>query len=501
MGRYLTIFEVSGKQNYIFSSNKLAECIESSDAIAYVTSAKYIQKAAGDLFSEEKNLVYSGGGHTILEFETEEAATEVTRLVTYAVMCDYPRMDYYAKTIRYDDSLTPGKNVKKLTAELEKKKSIRRASFRQGSFGIEVPEYTDARTPRKDEDMPGGYICTYEFEKLGISKGESGFIAVVHIDGNAMGKRVEELSESGHLNTWESYKECMRDFSEGIAADFQNAYREMKETVASAFMDGRLSDLNLRYKDGSMYFPVRKIISEGDDICFVSEGRIGIECAAQFIKALAGKTNAVDQKPYSACAGVAIVHQKYPFYRAYELAEELCSNAKKFGAGLCGAEKGSEVSSIDWHIEYGELMDDLDDTRKQYDTADGKRLELKPYIISAPSEILEIEPVRQYKNFLRLMRKMMSDNSFSTGRLKEMRTVLKNGEDEAEYYMTFHKIRDIAFDYYQGIYTNPDLSKTEIGSGEHLDRKLFVKTGDGKTRSLIFDAIEAIDVFVPFEEE
>nr|WP_269849654.1 hypothetical protein [Methanosarcina horonobensis] len=31
----------------------------------------------------------------------------------------------------------------------------------------------------------------------------------------------------------------------------------------------------------------------------------------------------------SSCAGVAITKTKYPFYRGYELAEDLCKNAKK----------------------------------------------------------------------------------------------------------------------------------------------------------------------------
>ena len=38
MSRYLTILEVSGKQNYIFSSNKLKDNVHRSAEIAYMTS-------------------------------------------------------------------------------------------------------------------------------------------------------------------------------------------------------------------------------------------------------------------------------------------------------------------------------------------------------------------------------------------------------------------------------------------------------------------------------
>lgn len=51
----------------------------------------------------------------------------------------------------------------------------------------------------------------------------------------------------------------------------------------------------------------------------------------------------------SACAGVAIVHQSYPFYKAYEIAESLCSSAKKYNASL-DKEGCANACAIDWHI-------------------------------------------------------------------------------------------------------------------------------------------------------
>ena len=44
----------------------------------------------------------------------------------------------------------------------------------------------------------------------------------------------------------------------------------------------------------------------------------------------------------------------------YDMAEQLCSSAKRFGAGLdpeCG------ISAIDWHIEFGQLKDSLAEIR------------------------------------------------------------------------------------------------------------------------------------------
>lgn len=66
--RYLTILEVSQKQAYIFQSNKLKDNITHSAIIAWIMSAQYFENALENekLFKKEKNLVYSGGGHTVL---------------------------------------------------------------------------------------------------------------------------------------------------------------------------------------------------------------------------------------------------------------------------------------------------------------------------------------------------------------------------------------------------------------------------------------------------
>jgi len=69
----------------------------------------------------------------------------------------------------------------------------------------------------------------------------------------------------------------------------------------------------------------------------------------------------------TACAGIAIVKEKYPFFKTYELSEELCKNAKS------SIEEGKIESRIDWHIVQGEYNNNLDEIRNTvYKTLDGK---------------------------------------------------------------------------------------------------------------------------------
>ena len=571
MDRYLTILEVSQKQKYIFSSNVLSENIYNSDTIARITSGKYIEAVVNNvrLFRMDDNLVYAVGGHTIMVFPSEKQAKQVTAIVTEQVIRDYPDIELFAATIPYPDTeavnsdtqtgstgnpdrMKPADYIKELKQKLEHKKALRKASFHQGSFGIERidpntgkpvrvcssnEKDSDTNEKRKNEkrkfDVPEDYALATAFRNLGGSKGESAFIAVIHIDGNGMGKKIQDFADS--FTDWESYRTGMRQYSEKIAEDFMSAFKAMNREVA-AFLKTETAEENLfldlkferkakktdkiadKKTDIKRYFPVRRIITEGDDVCFVTEGRIGIECARIFLENLPDTCHA--------CAGVALVHQKYPFYRAYELAEALCSNAKKFGASLSPEDNGASVSAIDWHIEFGEIQDTLEDTRKMYLTdEDKKNLEMRPYIVKASEEVNQKEPVRQYGNFRKLMKRILKSpekDFYASGALKELRSALKRGENAALYYLRYHNMETSLADGLQEIYQKTDDGKTkiksgktsegkllieaddektEIGSGKSLEGKLFIETFDGKKRSALFDAIEVMDTFLLVEED
>lgn len=497
VNRYLTILEVSQKQAYIFQSNKLRTNMLNSAVIAWIMDEDYLEETAGDprLFSKTENLVYSGGGHTVLEFPSRERADSFIRKITRTIREEYPGIDIFAKTIPYNEEKTPADNLKELTKALERKKAVRRSAFRQGSFGVEKidtntlkpvldcgkeePEMPEKEKKIDEELKPAGFENVFKFEDLGGSKNDKNFIAVVHIDGNAMGKRVEKLQRKFGDSDWETYKGKQNEFSKSIDDNFKAAYRGMAEKVADSIRKGNLADLELK----GNCFPVRRVITAGDDICFVAEGRIGLECAAAFLDSLGGQNNSVDHEGYAACAGVAIVHQKYPFYRAYELAEMLCSNAKKSAAKYSADGSGSDVSMIDWHIEFGELKDTLEEIREEYrdrdaeaDSDQDKRNNLisgRPYLVSAENADAIPSDQNKYQSLRDLIVKLQDDEDDeggARGTLKELRSVLKRGRYEAEHFIRFHKIEDL------------------------------LKWNFGDNSRQLFDAIELLDTFIALDD-
>lgn len=477
MNKYLTILEVSQKQAFIFGSNKLQDNIVNSEIIAIVLSPEYLEKQlAGAGYSDADNMVYSGGGHTILEFKTREKAIECTDIITEKIYREYDGLMVFARTVEYDETLSPKDNLKKLTAALEAKKSVRRASFHQGSYGIEKldsnsrsikclknGEYSVAvkgSVAHIDEMfIPEGFTPAKAFDELGGTKDDANFIAVVHIDGNGMGKRVEEFYDILGDADWIKTKTALRRFSESIDEDFKGAFKAMTDLVGENLANKDFCERLSLKRD---YFPVRRVITAGDDICFVSEGRIGVECSAVFLEELAKQHKTIDlirelggnindKDRLSACAGVAIVHQKYPFYRAYEIAEMLCSNAKKYGAKISPEDSGRSISAIDWHVEFGELADSIEEVRMAYKTGDGTQLEQRPYVVMASNEFMESRCIAQkkYVNFRNTMRNLMTKViGYGTGKIKEMRGAMKEGEASLNYYLESNRMKDIRIEAY-----------------------------------------------------
>lgn len=514
--RYLMMIEVSQKQAFIFKHKLLKNNIYASSLIQYMTSEAYFKEKAQQEF-EKGSVVYNGGGHTVLEFANKDDAKAFSQKITKNTLKEFRDLEVFVTIYKYNETMSPEENEKKLTEQLEVKKAERASSFYQRNFGIEAMGNGEEEKSLKDiygipehimvekedtEDIEDeiqklleNYTVVDQFGRLGGSKDESNFIAVVHIDGNLMGKRVSELADNVDCNIgeksdqgWENYKETKRKFSEGIDQNFKKAYLEMLKGVAAQIDNGGsrlMEELELEKYKGKYAFPVREIILAGDDICFVTEGRIGVACAAAYLESIWKETNSVDHKNYSACAGVAIVHQKYPFYRAYELAEELCSSAKRMIADL-DENASANVCAIDWHIEFGEMENGLSGIRRQYRNIENKHLEMRPYIVCGDDRLLEKEKIRRYSHFKEFISCLQKDEIAARSKIKSLRTVLKDEEKRAVNYLKANLLEDM-------VWKARDCYK--LGEQNQAE-KLFYQTYGGDERNMLFDAIELMDTYI-----
>ena len=469
MQKQLMILEVSQKQNYIFASRKLKDNIQRSADIARVTSSAFFEEVCPRDYDHRLNMVYSGGGHTVLQFDSKDDADRFARGVTASVLKQYPGMSLFVKQLAYAPALSAGENLNLLSKELEIKKSKRQQAFRTYALGIEVPGdagVTDE--PRDNFKIPQGWHST---PHIGNVDPDDNFLAVIHIDGNAMGARVQKIYEScGH--NWSHCVQKLDQFSREIDEHFQMAFDEMADDLARE-LDSRVGPSDKKWR--KRILPIRKIIGAGDDVCFITTGKLGLECAANFLTHLNSKQNRADGEYYTACAGVVLIHKKYPFRQAYDLSESLCRSAKRFVT-----EYGGGFSALDFHVEYGQIKSSLTDIRADYTTDDGKKLELRPYAVTKAIGVPAYRTYPKLMEKLKFLEDLLAKKRIARSKIKGLRVPFRQGEWETRLAMRMTSTNDI-------------LKEDNVTSAFWTDDK-------DVERNRYFDAMELLDVTTRWQE-
>ena len=223
-----------------------------------------------------------------------------------------------------------------------------------------------------------------------------------------------------------------------------------------------------------------------------------------------------DLDPYSACAGVAMVHTKYPFHRAYELSEELCSSAKRYAAELGEGQSEAErdrISTIDWHIEFGQGRGSVSETWKDYlteDSEDGRdkehpirSLTLRPLAVIGGKK----DSFRIYDFFRKLFDAIdsglskQSHDRISRGKLKGIRVPLKQGEWETRLYIRENGLNEFEKTAWDQVTSHAQIAKQakriqesftpaeQVRSGEELPKALCLR-GERERLALLIDLIK-----------
>lgn len=222
------------------------------------------------------------------------------------------------------------------------------------------------------EKIHPSYSFSNQVDWLGQIEGNS-YTAIIHIDGNNMGE-------------WFRKNKGLVDYRQRsikLARITEESFWSLVDIVVD-IMENLTPEngFDIKEQDGRQVLPLRPLILGGDDFTFICEGRLGLYLAENFIKIWTKKANnklsvlgLPSNGEFSACAGVAIANTKYPFYRTYQYAEQLCTSAKKSAREL------DMGSWIDFHIISGTKSGDLETIRKDEGIARGMTLYFGPYYL------------------------------------------------------------------------------------------------------------------------
>ena len=519
----LTIVDSGGIQEYIFGSNKLKQNLAASYLVNAATrdwvkdsldEIKVKHNIVGfdidDPFSDEKiesgnidaEVIMAGGGNTQILFRDLDTAKNFSRTLSKKVLEEAPglKITIIHKSFDWDKEMLGGANgvIDQIMKELARRKArinplppllglgvtaqdiytglpVTEMNDGEGvsaeiAAKLDVVEKANERLKNflKDVEGLGNYNFASKFEEMGQKEGESNYIAVVHADGNGMGNRIQAVGQMASDNR--DYITKMRAFSRSIR---QAAVKTLKATVEK-LMDA-VEDKDFRkhinVKDGVL--PFRPIVFGGDDITFVTEGRLGLTLAAFYLQKFRGEEYA-DGKPAYVRAGVAVVKSHFPFARAYELAEALARSAK---ARIKEVSPEGEAVAMDWHFaSLGPIFSLGEIREREYTTHDGKSLLMRPVLFG------EYDDWRTWKNLKNLVKAFNENEEWRErhNKVMHLRSALRQGPEAVDRFRKAYSIE-------------------RLPAIENLDEKV-QETGWVDGQCGYFDAIETKDFFIPIEQ-
>ncbi len=186
--------------------------------------------------------------------------------------------------------------------------------------------------------------------------GKNDWIAIVHIDGNGLGKVVQQLGKDR-----KKFYQFSTLLDQATTKAANEAFKVIEE--AHGFSYNKL--------------PICPVVLGGDDLTAIIRGDLALPYAKKFIteferetsqgemKALLSKAN---MNKLTACGGIAYIKASFPFYYGYKLAEELCHAAKTDAKAI---NKENVPSCLMFHKVQDSFVQSYKDIK-------ARELELKP---------------------------------------------------------------------------------------------------------------------------
>lgn len=557
----LAIYDLSGIQKYIFSTSKLKEQVGGSRILHNIMYRElpevlgeeqeaWKKRTCEELTLEDKGsaIVYIGGGNAVVLYKNQEEASRATRalqkralqLTSGEITICYSYMPIEKTEGMPIDGKTEGEGgyrelyarlMKQLIAFKQESSPIRPAS----GFGFNVQDsltfdsitYLGKRdnTIIKDSAYRHQRIAAFEDYSAELQKqaieanaqlshvlksrfakkfedfrkaDKKSYVAVVHIDGDSVGNQIDQATSQFNSNLKKAMLE-MRDLSKEIDELYRKTF---EDTIVEYYGE------SVEKTESTASLPIRPIIADGDDITFMIEASHAIPFVSKFVELLNQKIGDRDSFPeltkykfnVSISAGIVYVHDKYPFDQAYELSEELCSQAKKVkrANNLIG-----HLSSFDFHVVRGSGKYTVKEFRKRFYEGSGYRLHKRPYLfdVTAAEAVLKDEArtlygFRFYSGFQALLHKMNefwndeNTDGIARNKLKALRDSYSEGTDAAQSLLDFVRTR------YQGdslgvsqAFEDPEIPE----SGEAAESTEFYESRSTRYATL-FDAIDIIDM-------
>ena len=254
---------------------------------------------------------------------------------------------------------------------------------------------------RMSEVIPGELLTARHLDDLESWLGTVRYLAVVHADGNGVGRIFQHFSTYAQPRNAREYIDKLRAFSKGIDCCTKEAFKCAVNIVCGEGSQFVTIDHGRR----QLKAPVLPLIVGGDDLTILSTAEFAMALVPVFLRFLEEKFAACRDVSVIAkaatgvprlgmTAGIAIVKPHYPFSSAYGIAEGLLASAKRTVKKQVSKRVNDQVvplpvTAFDFHVHHSASGGDLEDVRAEleFDVSCGSSVKLcrlwgGPYVVT-----------------------------------------------------------------------------------------------------------------------
>ena len=430
----LCMYDIRGKQEFIYKSSKLKEivgasliirdlfkdylydaakvyrdCIneefKGSDAVfRYDPNEDKLKKFSFKEFEERMNgnqyigeIVYDGGGNFLMLYKSEEAMKKTTEIFTKKILKEIGTLRVVATYIgnirednyHSDDSKNPG-DYERLYQRHRFCESTALCTQPYGSLPIVQTSPVSS--------MPLTYMYDHAPKDISAS-GKSYFKCSTETNaklkkyweevkdhGDEMGETIldnivaETKGEDSMLAIFyidgnamgAKVQACLQ--GKKNYDDCVNLLREFSKKIQKTFIDDRKKDMlkeDEKQSSDKKHFRSRILIGAGDEMTIICRADESYEIIKEYLSKI--------PSPYSSCAGAAIFHSHTPFADAYRIAEQCCEDTCKNYM----KENGLTLANLmDFEYCQGGIGFKLSDIRKENGDDDNSR----PWLVESNVE-------------------------------------------------------------------------------------------------------------------
>ena len=460
----LAMYDVRGIQSYIFKTNKAKEIVGASVLVANIITdgLEEYKKTLGNVersaymtdwqnddpvrfindSSVEMQVMFIGGGNAYVLFRHGAVCQKVNRFLAKYVLEATYSLNLAVAVIEKTESYHADYNH--INDEMRRIKAYMPLAQPVGAMPfMAVDSITGYPLTYMENNK---YYCTESklkrqafpknesekvFDDMVTKKGDNSLLAVCHIDGNSMGKRIKRImgGEGGEHKVIESYGEAiitMRKLSREIADTFRHTFDEMT---------GYMDSLSAKIKK-TQHKLYREIIVAGDDITFVCNPKLAIPAVRYFLE------NIGNHGEYSACGGVAFFNSHFPFSDAYQVAEECCGSAKKRAKQKENRGTDDEIGNFfDYQMCSNIRAADLSNYRDRQYRSDAGSFVARPYYVPAKNDPYRLNEKNEKYNISRFDEWTGEILSMPRSKAKQLRDVITMGKNAMDEYVSFLESR------------------------------------------------------------